>query len=182
MNKKKREDKNRMKNARLMLLAALLASASLAHAQNIVRWKTIVGVITAPNVDNPVAGSSIHSGTSPWTTRGGYATVNLATGALAFNVEGLVLNGGDFSGTLPSGFPNVVGTLVCNPGSTNAAQPQAILDTPQVSIDQQGNADFSGNLVGIPPAQCTNPLFLIRIPAAGGRWIANGAVRTTNSQ
>jgi hypothetical protein len=53
-----------------MLLAVLMASASLAHAQNIVRWKTVVGVITAPNVDNPVAGS-IHSGTSPWTSRRG---------------------------------------------------------------------------------------------------------------
>src|SRR5260370_35292377 len=107
MNKKKREDKNRMKNARLMLLAALLASASLAHAQNIVRWKTVVGVITAPNVDNPVAGSPIHSGTSPWPTRGGYATVHLAPGALAFNIEGPVLHGGDFTGTLLSGCPIV---------------------------------------------------------------------------
>ncbi|MBZ5596108.1 MAG: hypothetical protein LAP39_28015 [Acidobacteriia bacterium] len=166
-----------MKNARLLLLVALLASASLAHAQNIVRWKTVVGVITAPNVDNPVAGS-IHSGTSPWTTRGGYATVNLANGALAFNVEGLVLNGGNFTGTLPSGFPNVVGTLVCNSGSAS----QVILDTPQVSLSQQGDADFSGNLVGIPPAQCTNPLFLVRVPALGGKWIASGAVRTTDSQ
>ena len=170
-----------MKNACLMLLAVLVASASLAHAQNIVRWKTVVGVITAPNVDNPVAGS-IHSGTSPWTTRGGYATVNLATGALAFNVEGLVLNGGDFTGTVPSGFPHVVGSLVCNIGNSGATQSQVILDTPPVSLNQQGDADFSGNLVGILPVPCTNPLFLIRVPAFGGKWIANGAVRTTESQ
>ena len=170
-----------MKNVFLALLVALFASASFAQAQNTVRWRAIVGVITAPNVDNPVAGS-IHSGTSPWTTRAGSANVNLGTGAVSFNVEGLVLNGGNSAGTLPANFPNVVGTLVCNPGSTTAGQPQAILDTPQVSLNQQGDADFSGNLVGIPPAQCANPLFLIRVPAAGGRWIANGAVRTTDSQ
>lgn len=170
-----------MKNVLLILLAALFVSASFAQTQNTVHWRTVVGVITAPNVDNPVAGS-IHSGTSPWTTRAGSASVNLSTGAVTFNVEGLVLNGGNFTGALPPNFPNVVGTLVCNPGSTTGAQPQAILDTAQVSINQQGDADFSGNLVGIPPAQCVNPLFLIRVPAAGGRWIANGAVRTTDSQ
>ena len=168
-----------MKNVFLVLLVALFASTSFAQTQNTVRWRTIVGVITAPNVDSPVAGS-IHSGTSPWTTRAGSATVNLSTGAVSFNVEGLVLNGGNFTGSLPPGFPNVVGTLVCNPGSTTAGQSQAILDTPQVSLNQQGDAEFSGNLVGIPPAQCANPLFLIRVPAASGRWIANGAVRTTD--
>jgi len=171
-----------MKNVFLVLLVALCASTSFAQTQNTVRWRTIVGVITAPNVDNPVAGGSIHSGTSPWTTRAGSANVNLGTGAVSFNVEGLVFNGGNFAGALPANFPNVVGTLVCNPGSTTAGQSQAILDTPQVALNQQGDAEFSGNLLGIPPAQCVNPLFLIRVPAAGGRWIANDAVRTTDSQ
>ena len=135
-----------MKNALLMLLVILFASASLASADDtVVRWRQIVGVITAPNVDNPVATtlspSPIHSGTLPWTTKGGRASVNLSTGAVSFDVDGLVLNGGDFSGTLPSGFPKIVGTLVCNAGT------------------------------------CANPIFLIRVPAFGGLWIATGAVR-----
>jgi hypothetical protein len=168
-----------MKNAYLTLLAVLAAFTPLAKAQEtVVRWNTIVGVITAPNVDNPVAGTSIHSGTLPWTTLGGKARVNLTTGAVMFDVDGLVLNGGDTAGTLPAGFPKVVGTLVCNAGGT--ATP-VIIDTPQVSISQQGNADFSGQLTGIP-AQCANPLFLIRVPSFGGRWIANGAVRVISDQ
>src|SRR5260370_7630297 len=102
-----------MKNAFLMLLLVLFASTSFAQTQgSTVRWRTIVGVITAPNVDNPVSSTSpIHSGTLPWTTNGGYARVNLSTAAVTFNVDGLLLNGGDFSVTLPSGLPHVVATL-----------------------------------------------------------------------
>src|ERR1700730_4176628 len=67
--------RNRMK--RLVPLALLLAPTVLfAHDadDSIVHWNRIVGVITAPNVDNPVAG--ISAGTLPWTTHGGYAHVN----------------------------------------------------------------------------------------------------------
>ena len=111
-----------MKNALLTLLCVLFYSASFAKADDsVVRWRQIVGVITAPNVDNPVASklapSPISSGTLPWTTKGGHAKVNFSTGVVSFDVDGLVLNGGDFSGTLPSGFPKVVGTLVCNAGA-----------------------------------------------------------------
>jgi hypothetical protein len=169
-----------MKNAFLMLLLVLFASTSFAQTQgSTVRWRTIVGVITAPNVDNPVSSTSpIHSGTLPWTTNGGYARVNLSTGAVTFEVDGLVLNGGDFSGTLPSGFPDVVGTLVCNAGTATST---TTLDTTPVTLDPQGDAFFSGHLLGVPPAACANPLFLIRVPAFGGRWIATGAVRTMNN-
>jgi len=171
-----------MKNALLTLLVILFASASFASADDtVVRWRQIVGVITAPNVDNPVATtlnpSPIHSGTLPWTTKGGRASVNLSTGAVSFDVDGLVLNGGDFSGTLPSGFPKIVGTLVCNAGNAAGTPAPVTVDTPQISISKQGDADFSGQFLSSIPAQCANPLFLIRVPAFGGRWIATGAVR-----
>jgi hypothetical protein len=168
-----------MKNAFLMLLLVLSLSTSFAQNQSSsVRWRTIVGVITAPNVDNPVSSTSpIHAGTLPWTTLGGSARVNLSNGAVTFNVDGLVLNGGDFSGTLPSGFPDVVATLVCNAGTATATP----LDTPPVTLDAQGDAFFSGHFIGVPPAACANPLFLIRVPAFGSRWIATGAVRTMNN-
>ena len=87
-----------------------------------VRWKTIVGVITAPLVNNPVAG--ILSGLFPWRATGGKARVNLANGDVGFKVEGLVLVGTNFSGTRGD-LTEVKGTLVCNPG-TNA---QAVIDT-----------------------------------------------------
>ena len=66
---------------KLLPLALMLAPTFVfAHDadDSIVHWTRIVGVITAPNVDNPVAG--ISAGTLPWTTRQGRAHVNLATG------------------------------------------------------------------------------------------------------
>jgi hypothetical protein len=172
------------------LVMILLCGGRLLAAgddtRSVVSWRSIAGVITAPNVDNPVAVttaangtvlSQIHSGTLPWVTRSGSARVDLATGAVDFSVKGLVLNGGNASGT-PGPINQVVGTLVCNPGSTDANQPQAILDTPPVPLSATGNATFSGELTTIVPLQCGNPLFLIRIgPAFGafaGRWLATG--------
>jgi len=112
-----------MKLAASLLLVVVCATASFA-ADTVVRWRKIDGVITAPNVDSPVAGVS--SGTLAWTTKGGSAHINLTTGEGAFDVEGLVLNGGNATGT-PGPINSVVGTLVCNPGSdgTGGAAAQA---------------------------------------------------------
>jgi hypothetical protein len=152
----------------------------------VVSWRNVVGVITAPNVDNPVAVTAdtrgnvlnqIHSGTLPWVTRSGSASVDLSSGATVFTVKGLVLIGGNASGTAGP-INQVVGTLVCNAGSTDASQPQAILDTPPVPLSANGNATFHGELTGFVPDRCNAPLFLIRIgPAFGpaaGRWLATG--------
>jgi len=159
-----------------LLLVALSALPSFA-ADTVVRWQKVVGVITAPNVDNPVAG--ISAGTLPWTTRGGNALVDLTTGVGSFDVEGLVLNGGNATGTTGP-ITSVVGTLVCNPGGDNANPPaQATIDTPAVALNPQGNAELSFKMN--VPQNCTNPLFLIRIPQFGLRWIAAGAVRITGS-
>jgi len=163
---------------KLLPLALLLLAPAVLFAQDaddsIVNWNRIVGVITAPNVDNPVAG--ISAGTLPWTTRVGRARVNLATGEARFDVEGLVLIGGNATGT--AGPVKVVtGTLVCNPG-TGA---QAVLNSQEVSLSLQGNAHFHGQINGIP-ATCAAPLFLVRIgpsfpvPGAVGLWLATGAI------
>ena len=96
-------------------------------------------------------------------------TVNFTQGIVTFVVEGLVLVGGNASGT-PDGVTSVKGTLVCDPGATD----QVVIDTPTVPLSSQGNAEFSGHFEGAPPATCSNPLFLIR---AGNVWIATGAVR-----
>ena len=138
-----------------------------------VRWDSIKGVITAPGIDNPVAG--ISAGTLPWTTTRGKARVNLATGAATFQVEGLVLNGGNATGTTGP-IDQVEGSLVCNAGTDN----QVISTTDPVPLSSTGDAEFSGN-IGAIPSRCANPLFLIRIgpdlPGANQRWIATGAVR-----
>ena len=165
-----------MKFAASLILVAASALPSFA-ADTVVRWQKVVGVITAPNVDNPVAG--ISSGTSPWTTRGGDARISLTSGEGSFDVEGLVLNGGNATGTTGP-ITSVVGTLVCNPGGDSANAPaQLTIDTPAVALNAMGNAELSFKIN--VPQTCTDPLFLIRIPQFGFRWIAAGAVRTTSS-
>jgi hypothetical protein len=163
-----------MKKMLAVVLTLMCASAVFAHNndESVVRWNSIVGVITAPGVDNPVG--TIHAGAGPWSVRNGRARVNLSNGAVFFDVDGLVLNGGNSSGT-PGPVTAVTGTLVCNAGTTTPT----ILDTTSVSLNVHGDAHFSGQITGIP-ATCDNPLFLVRIatPAgAAGRWIATGTER-----
>jgi hypothetical protein len=110
-----------MKKIVKVMLPLFFAAASFGQSNTV--WRRIVGVITAPRVSNPVAG--IASGGLPWTTSRGTATVNLNEGAVAFVVEGLVLVGGNASGT-PDGVTSVKGTLVCDAGATD----QVIIDTP----------------------------------------------------
>jgi hypothetical protein len=96
-----------MKKLSVALCLLVFASTSFAqqyggphhgYGGSFVRWRSIVGVITAQGVDNPVS-SNIHSGTFAWSTRRGNASVSLTTGAAFFEVEGLVINGTMFSGT-----------------------------------------------------------------------------------
>jgi hypothetical protein len=167
---------NYVKFTASLILIAASALPSFA-ADTVVRWQNVVGVITAPNVDNPVAGFS--AGTLPWNTRGGGVRIDLTTGMGSFDVEGLVLNGGNATGTTGP-ITSVVGTLVCNPGGDSANPPtQVTVDTPATALSPQGNAELSFR-VNVPQT-CTNPLFLIRIPQFGLRWIAAGAVRTVSS-
>ena len=146
----------------------------------LVSWRQIVGVITAPHVDNPVAG--ISAGTLPWSTREGHAHVNLQTGEIGFEVRGLVLNGGNASGTTGP-IRTVTGTLVCNPGTNG----RLVLNTAEVNLSSEGNAHFHGQIDGLPNS-CAGPLFLVRIgpsfpvAAAVGRWLATGAVRVSGSE
>ena len=164
-----------MKKVCAMLCLLLGASVSFAQGNpNLVRWQNIVGNITVSNND-AVAG--INPGTTPWSAVGGRARVNLATGRVSFDVDGLVLNGGNATGT-PGGVDQVEGSLICDAGQ----QDQTILTTPPVPLDARGNADFSGTFHTIP-GTCTNPLFLIRIgpDLPGQRWIATGAVRSFGS-
>jgi len=175
-----------VKKALALVITLLCAGGALAAAQHdsdaVVSWKNIVGVITAPGVDNPVAVisdqtgnviSKISSGTLPWVTRSGSARVDLLTGEAQFNVKGLVLIGGNATGTAGP-INQVTGTLVCNPGSTDPNQSQAVVDTPPVELSALGNATFSGELTAAVPSPCASPLFLIRIGPAAGRWLATG--------
>jgi hypothetical protein len=158
-----------MRKALAGILLLGFATACFAD-DSTARWRRIVGVITAPGTSKTVAG--ITSG-GPLTASAGTAYVDLSTGAAAFFVEGLVLVGGNDTGT-PGPVTSVKGTLVCNAGAAN----QAVIDTAAVPLSAEGDAHFSGNLASVPPSSCTNPLFLIRVPTAN-LWIGTGAVRTT---
>lgn len=160
-----------MKKVCLLLLA--VCAGAFAQSGTVVRWRGIQGVITAPGVDNPVG--QIHSGAGPWTTQEGSARIDLNSGAGSFEVEGLVLNGGNASGT-PGAVKSVVGTLVCNPGNAGGGTETAI-DTPATNLSTDGNAELSFRLT--VPVVCNNPVFLIRVPA--GKWIATGTKPSTGS-
>lgn len=128
---------------KMLALFAVLCSASAAFAHfhdddAVVRWKTIVGNITVSNND---AVGGINPGTTPWSTVGGRARVNLATGHVSFDVEGLVLNGGNASGTV-GGVHTVEGSLICDPGQAD----QTIFTTRSVPLDAQGNTTSASSI------------------------------------
>jgi hypothetical protein len=110
-----------------------LGGADLAAAGSVASLSRVVGVITSPGVSSPVAG--IASGTTPWTTTSGSITVH-STGAVAFSVPGLVLVGGDSSGTLGK-VAKVKGTLVCNPGYVSSSRNRHTCDSAQPSRKRQ---------------------------------------------
>ena len=171
---------NALAAAAIVLLASSIASSAKADS---IRWRTVVGILQAGNVvggvvqnGNVVGG--ITGGGQPWTTLGGRARIDLANGRSDFDVQGLVLAGGNAIGT-PDGINMVTGTLVCI--IANSPTPVTV-DTIPVPLSPQGDADFSGTIGPIPTAcNATNVAFLIRIAggANAGRWIANGAVRTS---
>jgi hypothetical protein len=166
--------------AKILVVLTLCASPALVLAQEAsdssVKWGQVVGVITAPGINNAVAG--ISSGAGPWSVHEGQARVDFDTGHVSFEVRGLVLNGTNSSGT-PGTINTVTGTVVCNPVTPD----QVVRDTAEVKLTQQGDAHFRGEVYGIP-TRCANPLFLVRIgpsfPVAGavGKWLATGAIRT----
>jgi hypothetical protein len=132
-----------MKTVCAVLFVLLLAVASFAqdHHHNVVHWKTIVGNITVSNND-AVAG--INPGTTPWSTTGGRASVTLSTGHVSFEVEGLVLNGGNATGTR-AGVDQVEGSLICDAGR----QDQTIFTTLPVPLDTRGHSDRSRRRVQV---------------------------------
>jgi len=157
----------------------LLTATVLSAGAETVRWRTILGASPtslneATTPPTPVQNSvgNIPPGGLPWSTLRGRAKVDLATGQVDFEVEGLVLAGGGAIGT-PDSINQVKGTVVCVVGATTVA-----LDTVLVPLSAQGNVDFSGS-VGPIPSACTasNVAFLVRRDI--GRWIAYGAVRTS---
>ena len=165
--------RNRILSICAVAIAASASAPAFADSDNSARWATVIGIMQAGNLVGSGTGQ-VQGGGQPWSTLGGNASVNLASGRIDFEVRGLVLAGGNSVGT-PDGITQVKGTLVCDTNGS-ATGNSVLVDTPLVTLDDEGNARFHGS-VGTLPAVCLSEpdmAFLIRIGA--GRWIANGAV------
>jgi hypothetical protein len=154
-----------------LLLTALSPAGRADDRDNSVRWQTIIGTFfigaTPGSSANTVGG--IVGGGQPWSTLGGHAYVDLSNGTVDFEVNGLVLAGGNSIGT-PAAVTRVLGALVCFPTT--------VVYTPAVTLSAQGNAEFHGSFGPLPAAcSATNVAFLITTTASPPHWIANGAVR-----
>ena len=165
----------------LLIVALLLTSVPPGFAEdpNVVKWEQIIGFAAPGSAIGGVQGIGF-----PWTAQEGKAWVHLETGRIKFKVKGLVLANSTalaVAGTIGV-TTKVKGTLVCNGLSTVAS---VLVDTPPVSLDPQGSAEFVGD-VAVPTAclLTTDKLaFLIRVAEAGNpsivdKWNAVGVVRT----
>jgi hypothetical protein len=93
-----------------------------------------------------------------------------------FAVRGLVLAAGNSIGT-PGTVLEVKGTLVCDTnGSASGGVNSVLVDTPLVELDDQGNAQFHGNIGPLPAVCIGEPDIAFLIRTGSGRWIGNGAV------
>jgi hypothetical protein len=161
--------------AALLLFALSPAGRADGSSSNSVRWKTIIGTFfigaTPGTSANTVGG--IVGGGEPWSTLGGHAYVDLSSGVVDFEVDGLVLAGGNSIGT-PGTVAQVIGALVCSPASS-----PMVFNTPAVTLSGQGYAEFHGSF-GPLPSVCSAPnvAFLITTTASPPHWLANGAVLT----
>jgi hypothetical protein len=143
--------------------------SSFSRNNNVVRWEQLVGLITAQGLSNPVA--NIASGTTPWHARNGAAAVDLTNGEAAFFVQGLVLIGGDTSGT--NGPVNSVEGALC---AMLVERIRRLRTPPQFRWTFKAMPSLRDAWEGFR-ATCSNPIFLV-LNAAKGIWIATGTVRT----
>jgi len=163
--------------AAIVTVALFMSAIASPAAADTVRWRSIAG--SQPFFNNagatqPNLVDAIPPGGRPWTTLGGRAKVNLATGQVNFEVEGLVLLGGNTIGT-PGAVNSVVGSVVCDVGLAT----QQIINTPAVPLSPQGNAEFSGTVLIPSTCNSANIAFLVRIGPVAGAWIAAGIVKNS---
>lgn len=160
--------------AGLALGAAVVGGNASAGEGDNLSWQSVVGIVQANNIVGTGTGA-VTGAPGPWSALGGHVNVNLGKGLIDFNVDGLVLAGGNAIGT-PGTILTVKGTLVCDTDGSASGGNSVLVDTPPVVLGEQGDAEFH-HLVGSLPPVCTSEpdvAFLIR--TGGGRWIANGAV------
>lgn len=175
-----------------LALGVFVAMTSITAIAQELRWKAVKGIQQTGDLVG--VGSGQVTGGAPWVTTRGSVEVNLGTGRVNFDVEGLVLAiGSDPSAGLfgvPIGTPGPVtqvkGTLVCDVDGTANNGNSVLVDTPATTLNSDGDAHFSGSFTSSLPSVCgseNDDAFLVRIVQPGSfanAWIAFGAVRTSN--
>ncbi len=171
-----------MRSTKLMALvltggfiAFWLFPTSVLAASPSVLWDDIIGIIQAANVVGSGTGH-VTGGGQPWSTKQGFARVNLETGMVEFLVQGLVLAGGNSIGTRDA-VTQVKGTLVCDTNGSAGGGNSVLVDTELVPLDEQGDAHFVGDVGNLPSVCLTEPDIAFLIRTSGGAWIANRSVR-----
>ena len=166
---------------RKSLIVAALALGASAAVQNAVadpgdsaRWQSVIGVAQGNSVVGSGTGA-VTGAPGPWSAQFGSAGADLARGDVHFDVRGLVLAGGNSIGT-PGTVLEVKGTLVCDTNGSASGGNSVLVDTPLVTLDDEGNAQFHGSVGPLPPVCASEPDIAFLIRTASGRWIGNGAV------
>ncbi len=156
------------------IVLGLVPTSSRAESP-VVMWENIVGITQAANLVGSGTGQ-VAGGAQPWSTKQGFAEVNLQTGMVKFLVQGLVFAGGNSVGTRGA-VAQVKGTLVCDTNGSAGSGNSILVDTDLVPLDDQGEAHFVGDVGSLPRACLEEPDIAFLIRTAGGNWIANGSVR-----
>jgi hypothetical protein len=160
----------------LALGAALIGGNASADPGDNLRWQSVIGIAQAGNVVG--TGTGAVTGAGVWSAQGGHVKVDPDKGKIDFEVNGLVLAGGNSIGT-PGTVTQVKGTLVCDTDGSASGLNSVIVDTPPVDLSDEGDAQFHGSVGALPAVCATEPdiAFLIRAGAtATAKWIANGTV------
>ena len=157
----------------LALVGAVAGQSAIAGSDAELRWQSVIGIIQGANVVGTGTGA-VTGVPGPWSTRNGHVKVDLKHSTIDFRVEGLVFAGGNFIGT-PGTVVQVKGTLVCDTDGS-ATGNSILIDTPFVSLDEEGDARFSGSLPSLPAVCSSEPDVAFLIRTGTGRWIANGTV------
>jgi hypothetical protein len=157
------------------LLVLVLSSNGMAIPDQVIRWERIAGVIQPNNVVGSGTGA-VTGGGQPWVVTDGRASVDLATGDVRFDMEGLVLDGGNSIGTRGT-IAQVRATLVCDTNGSAGSGNSVLVNAPLVDLSAQGDANFSGNIGPLPGVCLTEPDIAFLIRNAGGAWLAAGVVR-----
>jgi hypothetical protein len=158
----------------LALGAAVIGQNASADPGDTVHWQSVIGIIQASNVVGSGTGAATGA-PGPWSALGGHVNVVLDNGQVNFSTNGLVLAGGNAIGT-PGAVLQVKGTLVCDTDGSASGGNSALVDTPLVDLDDQGDARFDGNVGPLPPVCASEPDIAFLIRTASGRWIGNGTV------